>query len=98
MEFTPDQVRAFRYWIQGYANFYEPIVEAYFPTAGYQVLRRPAWSAGPTSNASSTPWPTATSAWDRSWTARPSGSAWQSASASSPISCWNAVDGAIWPS
>lgn len=37
----PDQVRAFRYWIQGYANFYEPIVEAYFPLAGYQVLRRP---------------------------------------------------------
>jgi len=42
MEFTSDQVRAFRYWIQGYANFYEPIVEEYFWVAGYRVLRRPA--------------------------------------------------------
>jgi hypothetical protein len=42
MDFTPDQIRAFRYWIQGYANFYEPIVEEYFCVAGYQVLRRPA--------------------------------------------------------
>jgi hypothetical protein len=42
MEHTPTQIRAFRYWIQGYQNFYEPIVEAYFPHAGYTVLRRPA--------------------------------------------------------
>jgi hypothetical protein len=42
MEFTPDQIRAFRFWIQGYANFYEPIVEEYFRVAGYGVLRRPA--------------------------------------------------------
>ena len=42
MDFTPDQIRAFRYWIQGYANFYEPIVEEYFRVAGYRVLRRPA--------------------------------------------------------
>ncbi|MBC8450529.1 MAG: hypothetical protein H8D78_22575 [Chloroflexi bacterium] len=42
MEFTYDQIRAFRYWIQGYANFYEPIVEEYFQLAGYRVLRRPA--------------------------------------------------------
>ena len=42
MEFTPEQIRAFRYWIQGYANFYEPIVEEYFRVAGYRVLRRPA--------------------------------------------------------
>jgi hypothetical protein len=42
MDFTPDQIRAFRYWIQGYANFYEPIVQEYFCVAGYQVLRRPA--------------------------------------------------------
>lgn len=42
MEFTPDQIRAFRYWIQGYANFYEPIVLEYFRLTGYQVLRRPA--------------------------------------------------------
>lgn len=42
MEFTPDQIRTFRYWIQGYANFYEPIVEEYFRVAGYRVLRRPA--------------------------------------------------------
>ncbi len=42
MEFTPDQIRAFRYWIQGYANFYEPIVEEYFRLTGYRVLRRPA--------------------------------------------------------
>lgn len=42
MEFTPDQIQAFRYWIQGYANFYEPIVEEYFRVSGYRVLRRPA--------------------------------------------------------
>ncbi len=42
MEFTPAQIHAFRHWIQGYANFYEPIVEEYFRVAGYQVLRRPA--------------------------------------------------------
>jgi hypothetical protein len=42
MEHTLAQVRAFRQWIQGYQNFYEPIVEAYFPLAGYTVLRRPA--------------------------------------------------------
>jgi len=39
---TPDQISAFRYWIQGYANFYEPIVEEYFKVMGYRVLRRPA--------------------------------------------------------
>lgn len=42
MEFAASQVRAFRYWIQGYQNFYEPIVETYFETAGYTVLRHPA--------------------------------------------------------
>jgi hypothetical protein len=42
MEFTPDQIAAFRYWIQGYPNFYEPIVEEYFRVAGYRVVRRPA--------------------------------------------------------
>jgi len=42
VEFTPDQINAFRYWIQGYPNFYEPIVEEYFRVAGYRVLRRPA--------------------------------------------------------
>jgi hypothetical protein len=42
MEFTTSQVRAFRYWIQGYQNFYEPIVEAYFQHAGYTVLHHPA--------------------------------------------------------
>jgi hypothetical protein len=42
MDVTPDQIRAFRFWIQGYPNFYEPIVEEYFRVAGYRVLRRPA--------------------------------------------------------
>ena len=42
MEYTPDQINAFRYWIQGYPNFYEPIVEEYFRVAGYRVVRRPA--------------------------------------------------------
>ena len=42
MDFTPEQISAFRYWIQGYPNFYEPIVEEYFKVAGYRVLRRPA--------------------------------------------------------
>ncbi|MBN2393687.1 MAG: hypothetical protein JXR84_23345 [Anaerolineae bacterium] len=42
MDLTPDHITAFRYWIQGYPNFYEPIVEEYFKVAGYRVLRRPA--------------------------------------------------------
>ncbi len=42
MDFTPEQIHAFRYWIQGYANFYEPIVMEWFNVAGYRVLRRPA--------------------------------------------------------
>lgn len=42
MTFTSDQISAFRYWIQGYPNFYEPIVEEYFKVSGYRVLRRPA--------------------------------------------------------
>ena len=42
IEFTPEQIRAFRYWIQGYANFYEPIVQEYFRVTGYRILRRPA--------------------------------------------------------
>jgi hypothetical protein len=42
MNWTPEQVRAFRYWIQGYPNFYEPIVEEYFKVMGYRILRRPA--------------------------------------------------------
>jgi hypothetical protein len=42
MEFSSEQIRTFRFWIQGYANFYEPIVEEYFRVAGYCVLRRPA--------------------------------------------------------
>jgi hypothetical protein len=42
MEHTPQQIRAFRFWIQGYQNFYEPIVEEYFKFAGYRVLAHPA--------------------------------------------------------
>jgi hypothetical protein len=42
MKFTSDQTSAFRFWIQGYANFYEPIVEEYFKVMGYHILRRPA--------------------------------------------------------
>jgi hypothetical protein len=42
MTASSDQISAFRYWIQGYPNFYEPIVEEYFRVAGYRVLRRPA--------------------------------------------------------
>jgi hypothetical protein len=42
MDFNPSQIRAFRYWIQGYQNFYEPIVLEYFKTMGYRVVRRPA--------------------------------------------------------
>jgi hypothetical protein len=42
MEFAPDTVRAFRYWIQGYPGFYEPIVGEYFRAMDYQVIRRPA--------------------------------------------------------
>jgi len=42
MNSSASQIRAFRYWIQGYQNFYEPIVEAYFRCAGYTVLMHPA--------------------------------------------------------
>lgn len=42
MDFTPEQIRAFRYWIQGYPNFYEPLVMEWFKLMGYHVLRRPA--------------------------------------------------------
>ena len=42
MEFAPDQIRSYRYWIQGYARFYEPIVAEYFCVEGYQVLAHPA--------------------------------------------------------
>ncbi len=37
MEFYSREIRAFHYWIQGYQNFYEPIVEAYFRHVGYTV-------------------------------------------------------------
>jgi hypothetical protein len=42
MEFKQDAVRAYRYWIQGYAKFYEPIVHEYFCVVGYRVLAHPA--------------------------------------------------------
>ena len=42
MGFSSEQVVTFRFWIQGYPNFYEPIVEEYFRVSGYRVLRRPA--------------------------------------------------------
>lgn len=42
MEFTPQQIRAFRYWIQGYQNFYEPIIGEYFRLSGYEILAHPA--------------------------------------------------------
>src|SRR5207302_1318201 len=40
--FSPAAISAYRYWIQGYANFYEPNVHAWFPTAGYRVIDVPA--------------------------------------------------------
>lgn len=42
MDYSPAQVSAFRYWIQGYARFYEPIVEAWFHACGYRTLAHPA--------------------------------------------------------
>jgi hypothetical protein len=42
MEISRQQINAFRYWIQGYPNFYEPIVMEWFKVTGYHVLRRPA--------------------------------------------------------
>jgi hypothetical protein len=41
-QFTDPDVRAFRYWIQGYPNFYEPLVSAYFTVQGYEVVAHPA--------------------------------------------------------
>jgi hypothetical protein len=38
-EFSPQQVQAFRYWIQGFHNFYEPLVVRYFEVRGYTVTR-----------------------------------------------------------
>lgn len=42
MEFTSQHIRAFRYWIQGYQNFYEPIIGEFFRLSGYTVLAHPA--------------------------------------------------------
>lgn len=40
--YTAEEVKAFRYWIQGYARFYEPLVQAYFEAKGYKIVRHPA--------------------------------------------------------
>lgn len=40
--FSPNEIQTYRYWIQGYPNFYEPIAEEYFRFAGYRIVRRPA--------------------------------------------------------
>jgi len=37
--FTPQQVQAFRYWIQGYQNFCEPLVAECLRCMGYAVTR-----------------------------------------------------------
>ena len=37
MDFTQEQITAFRFWIQGYPRFYEPLVAEYFRVMGYQV-------------------------------------------------------------
>jgi hypothetical protein len=37
MDFTPRQISNFRFWIQGYSLFYEPLVAEYFRVMGYQV-------------------------------------------------------------
>jgi len=37
MDFTPRQISNFRFWIQGYLLFYEPIVAEYFRVMGYRV-------------------------------------------------------------
>jgi hypothetical protein len=42
MEFTTQQIRAFRFWIQGYQNFYEPIITEWFKIMGYTVIAHPA--------------------------------------------------------
>ena len=39
---SAEEIRAFRYWIQGYARFYEPLVQAYFEASGYRIVRHPA--------------------------------------------------------
>jgi hypothetical protein len=36
---TPHQIQAFRYWIQGYQNFYEPIIRECFRLQGYTVVQ-----------------------------------------------------------
>jgi hypothetical protein len=46
MGFSQGQISSFRYWIQGYPKFYEPLVAEYFRVMGYQVhetvtIRRP---------------------------------------------------------
>jgi len=37
--FTKQKIQAFRYWIQGYQNFYEPLVAECLRTMGYSVTR-----------------------------------------------------------
>ena len=37
MAFSPTQISSFRYWIQGYPKFYEPLVAEYFRVMGYRV-------------------------------------------------------------
>jgi len=39
MDFTPKQISNFRFWIQGYPLFYEPIVAEYFRVMGYRVQK-----------------------------------------------------------
>lgn len=40
MSFTPEQISAFRFWIQGYPRFYEPLVGEYFRIMGFQVQEK----------------------------------------------------------
>jgi len=38
-DFSAQQIQAFRYWIQGYQNFYEPLVAECLRCMGYSVTR-----------------------------------------------------------
>ena len=42
MSYMARQIQAFRFWIQGYPSFYEPIVKEYMRIIGYQIIRSPA--------------------------------------------------------
>ena len=98
MEFQANSVRAFRYWIQGYQNFYEPIVEAYFRHAGYTVLAHPAKVGAADIQRIVDALFDGHKRLGPDLDSRALQAYLKRRSACSPTSCWNAAAGTTWPS